>query len=1778
MLHFKPHRKRVAALLLSAAMLLGSVHLTPPAAAGTEWVQESVDKLTSWGVITPSDGSAQRLNARLTRAEFTAMINRAYGYTETTETPFTDVPAYAWYADDISIGYNAGYFSGTTETTASPNNQLTREQAITLLGRNMRLPETTGEVTQFTDGRSFSNWSKGFIKTAVDSGIVNGYEDGTFRPQSNITRAEMVKLLADSLGTLVNTSGVHTLGGVFGNLTLNKAGTTLRNTTIAGDLYLTGGIGLGNVTLENVNVMGRIIVAGGGESEGGDSSIVLRNVTAQSMLVDSLNGQYVSLSAQNDTVIPTTTVRTNAYIEDNSGTGMGLLNITLDGDVSADEDGDPEQMRFTIAGNIKSATNRTPGSRLTVGRGTVQNLTIDEAAVDSQLIIDADGMVENLNLDTGIQVRGDGDIGTLTVSAAGVRTTMLPDEIIIRPGLTANIAGEVMDPKLAEESSSAPRLLAGYPKANDIAPTSVLGVYSGNKSGTVYYAITPEVYGPVTDAEILVNPPTYGPTYTARGNVRLAASNTEASTRVGGLTVDGTYYLSAVLVDSRGDRSNVKNVKFQTPDNTVPNFATGYPYLSDITETDAQLTAMVTKTCQMYYAIFPRGSAAPTGNNFLANSLEGSVVSGVFNMTKNTPITEWTARDLLGDPDDPSAQVEYDMYLWLHDFDGGLSSGVRLLQFSTADLTPPEFETLPYVTDEQARSVTLTGTLDEDGTVYWVAVPEGEPYPKEPRDPTIDTGAHAVTVIGGQGGGTYEAGDRVIIIPETVTENEFRNWVLDPALNYTELEETTGSGTFVPGTISFTMPDQAVLATAYFVPPGTADPENASPIRGTTVTTGTGVSLHSDYARLQVSNGLNALRSGRVNVRQLTNFTFTVPNLEPQKRYDVYYVAMDTAGNYSDPVRMVQINTLDTAAPTVTQEFTRFPDGETVSTTRPYADTNIRLIFSEEVRGTNSTKSFLELYNDVLNAQHDAQALRTAKDTLGSVLASSIQLYTAGTGSTLPSLVTDSATIDYGNAIVQKDEDGRLVVLLASDGGANSALHLKSGTTYFFRIKDITDTSTAQNRMGQTDLPRFTTLSAEVFLAQSDLEFFEFNGSTIESDIAFTLTPMSTSTMDNSTAWDMILRLNTSAAFDLYKQDPSTGEWSLVGNDINIRTDGTTFDGISAGNSGYNVSTDTGYDTSTGRYFPNLKNTLLEDTQYTFAVHFTRIGSLEEDERDSWSQRVTLWVSIVAGASVHLGNLGGNINTSYDELIAAANIIDVGTPDNFQPYKQFTDKAAPVFAGGHPIFGDDDGVGDTYVTINLQLNRTGTVYYVVAPVGDIVTQFRDETDLDANGNPRVKSVAERNPNYDSTQPTDELSNNMWSYNVNVPQRGGTGDLIVSSPIQDSIVDPRQYGSESIKKGSTTVTTSTTRFTLTDLKADTDYFAYFVIRGEGQALRGVYLYKFHTERIVRPILTLSLSNPIVTMTSNRTADVNYILVANNPSSLPSVLTDPFSRYVADSSAYQAYVDQHPELASANVLTAMNTDVLQNYRSAGSLFDLYASDSLKDTMTTYITSQTGGSANVVGVGNTTDMPANTGVPVNCETAPGFNMSDVTQYIFLAAARSPQGSSYAFRAVYYVSKVDTEYPIVTSLGNGLNVLSNGRITGTLQVNFSEPIYRIVYNGGERSRQAIDAGPRTGVNRRSDFISIVDVATWSDGITPRTSTSNINNLTRQFIFDVSTNAQYSNFYITFGDDLCDSNMNVRPANISTLQVDIRRTGTAATGYGVEVSINNASWYPSGR
>ena len=144
--------RRAASLWLCLAVLFGvSLTLTQTAEAAS-WMAPYLNQMKEWGVMKGDANGELHGERAITRAEFVAMLNRAFAYQEMGANPFTDVPDNAWYADDIRIAYKAGYFQGSSATTASPNALVTREQAVALVGRSLRLNITPGSTQDYQDG------------------------------------------------------------------------------------------------------------------------------------------------------------------------------------------------------------------------------------------------------------------------------------------------------------------------------------------------------------------------------------------------------------------------------------------------------------------------------------------------------------------------------------------------------------------------------------------------------------------------------------------------------------------------------------------------------------------------------------------------------------------------------------------------------------------------------------------------------------------------------------------------------------------------------------------------------------------------------------------------------------------------------------------------------------------------------------------------------------------------------------------------------------------------------------------------------------------------------------------------------------------------------------------------------------------------------------------------------------------------------------------------------------------------------------------------------------------------------------------------------------------------------------------------------------------------------------------------------------------------------------------------------------------------------------------
>lgn len=120
-------------------------------------------------------------------------VNAFSGVTDYADLSYTDVKSSDWYYAAVSYTWQHGLMSGTAAKTFSPNEALTRATVVTTLYRLAGSPAVTATTT-FSDVASGS-WYANAVAWAVENGIVDGYEDGTFRPDAAITREETAAMV-----------------------------------------------------------------------------------------------------------------------------------------------------------------------------------------------------------------------------------------------------------------------------------------------------------------------------------------------------------------------------------------------------------------------------------------------------------------------------------------------------------------------------------------------------------------------------------------------------------------------------------------------------------------------------------------------------------------------------------------------------------------------------------------------------------------------------------------------------------------------------------------------------------------------------------------------------------------------------------------------------------------------------------------------------------------------------------------------------------------------------------------------------------------------------------------------------------------------------------------------------------------------------------------------------------------------------------------------------------------------------------------------------------------------------------------------------------------------------------------------------------------------------------------------------------------------------------------------------------------------------------------------
>lgn len=172
---------------------------------GFQWAEEAIYELVAKGIVNGKSETSYDPASNVTRAEFAKLIVAAFDMTLDGEAAvYTDVTESDWFSKYVAIASSKGIVKGYEDGTFKPNANITREEMCVMLERALKGIELETKESAFADNDSISDWAKSAVDLLSANGIINGRDGGVFAPQGTATRAESAVAIFRTLKNALN--------------------------------------------------------------------------------------------------------------------------------------------------------------------------------------------------------------------------------------------------------------------------------------------------------------------------------------------------------------------------------------------------------------------------------------------------------------------------------------------------------------------------------------------------------------------------------------------------------------------------------------------------------------------------------------------------------------------------------------------------------------------------------------------------------------------------------------------------------------------------------------------------------------------------------------------------------------------------------------------------------------------------------------------------------------------------------------------------------------------------------------------------------------------------------------------------------------------------------------------------------------------------------------------------------------------------------------------------------------------------------------------------------------------------------------------------------------------------------------------------------------------------------------------------------------------------------------------------------------------------------------
>ncbi|WP_025681551.1 cadherin-like beta sandwich domain-containing protein [Paenibacillus massiliensis] len=168
------------------------------------WSKTEVNDMGSRMIVSGVSNNTFEPDRSITRAEFAAVVVRALGLKPGEgSNSFSDVSDSDWYADVVKTASSYSLIGGYEDGTFRPQERITRQEAMALIARAMKVTGLDSQVpagavqqlSSYTDAAQVASWAKEAAAASIHTGLVTGRGSNTIAPQQSITRAETAAIL-----------------------------------------------------------------------------------------------------------------------------------------------------------------------------------------------------------------------------------------------------------------------------------------------------------------------------------------------------------------------------------------------------------------------------------------------------------------------------------------------------------------------------------------------------------------------------------------------------------------------------------------------------------------------------------------------------------------------------------------------------------------------------------------------------------------------------------------------------------------------------------------------------------------------------------------------------------------------------------------------------------------------------------------------------------------------------------------------------------------------------------------------------------------------------------------------------------------------------------------------------------------------------------------------------------------------------------------------------------------------------------------------------------------------------------------------------------------------------------------------------------------------------------------------------------------------------------------------------------------------------------------------